>query len=242
MAGGARIAGGQGAGDETELTGAHSMAVGSVVVSPCAECARETRHDVVHVIASQQEGSGYSVQNTFATLQCRGCETVSLQHISDDGEFENVKNYPTLPLLRRSAPSSLLLFRLFPPNSDIPVAELLDEIYSAARSGLRRLTTLGLRALLEQLIISKVGDHRSFKGNLERFTESGYTSINQRDALDAVYEVGSAAMHRGFNPSMSEIELMLDAVEKVLGGIYGIRPEIISSNVPPKRRRPSPTD
>jgi len=59
--------------------------------------------------------------------------------------------------------------------------------------------------------------------------ECGYTSINQRDALDAVYEAGSAAMHRGFKPSVLEIELMMDAMENVLAAIYGIKPETISS-------------
>ncbi|MGC2413803.1 MAG: DUF4145 domain-containing protein [Stellaceae bacterium] len=109
-------------------------------------------------------------------------------------------------MIRRNVPSWHLLLSLFGPETDVPVAEFLPEIYSAAQTGLCRLTALGLRALLEQVIIAKVGDQESFKKNLEKFMECGYASINQRDALDAVYEAGSAAMHRGFKPSVPEIE------------------------------------
>jgi len=81
------------------------------------------------------------------------------------------------------------------------IGQLLDEVYAAVRGGQYRLATMGIRAVLEQVIIAKVGDHHSFSKNLEQFYAAGYISLMQRDALDNSLEAGHAATHRFFKPT-----------------------------------------
>ena len=81
------------------------------------------------------------------------------------------------------------------------IGQLLQEVYAAGRGGQYRLATMGIRAVLEQVIIAKVGDHHSFSKNLEQFYAAGYISLMQRDALDNSLEAGHAATHRFFKPT-----------------------------------------
>ena len=46
---------------------------------------------------------------------------------------------------------------------------LLFEVYQAVDGGQFRLAAMGIRALLEQVMIAKVGDHRTFNEKLDAF-------------------------------------------------------------------------
>ena len=65
------------------------------------------------------------------------------------------------------------------------IGQLLQEVYAAGRGGQYRLATMGIRSVLEHVIITKVGDHQTFRKNLEQFYDAGYISLVQRDAVDA---------------------------------------------------------
>jgi 2,4-dienoyl-CoA reductase-like NADH-dependent reductase (Old Yellow Enzyme family) len=75
---------------------------------------------------------------------------------------------------------------------------MLREVYEAVRNELRQLAVMGIRAILEQVMISNIGDRGSFKANLEALQEAGYISLIQFDALDKVLEAGHAVTHRNF--------------------------------------------
>jgi hypothetical protein len=47
----------------------------------------------------------------------------------------------------------------------------------------RRIAAMGIRALLEQVMIAKVGDLKTFEGKLDAFQEQGFISLIQRDAM-----------------------------------------------------------
>ena len=68
---------------------------------------------------------------------------------------------------------------------------------------------MGIRALLEQVMIAKVGDIRGFNKKLDAFQEAGFISSLQRDAMRATLDVGDAAMHRAFKPTESESQTAL---------------------------------
>jgi hypothetical protein len=44
---------------------------------------------------------------------------------------------------------------------------------------------MGIRSVLEQVMIHQVGDHGTFGKNLDAFCSGGYASRVQRDALTA---------------------------------------------------------
>jgi hypothetical protein len=98
--------------------------------------------------------------------------------------------------------------------------DLLYEIYKATENNLPRLALMGVRALLEQVMISKVGDHRKFQENLTKFHEAGYISLIQFDALDRILDGGHAVIHRGYAPQKRDLDTALDVMEGILAAIY----------------------
>jgi hypothetical protein len=99
---------------------------------------------------------------------------------------------------------------------------------------------MGIRALLEQVMIQKVGDLKTFDMKLDAFQNAGFISAIQRDAMRATLDVGDAAMHRGYVPTETDLKLALDIVEGVLAPIYDHRSEAekMADRVPPRPPRP----
>jgi Domain of unknown function (DUF4145) len=100
---------------------------------------------------------------------------------------------------------------------------LSEEVYAAREHGLLHLAVMGVRAVLEHLVVSLIGDQGSFSKNLEKFKAEGYISLPQFDNLKVVVDAGSAAIHRGFKPTESLIDAALGAMENVVESIF-VRP------------------
>jgi hypothetical protein len=60
---------------------------------------------------------------------------------------------------------------------------------------------MGIRSLLEHLMITQVGDSGTFKGKLAKLRDQGLISLVQYDALNTLIHAGHAATHRFFNPT-----------------------------------------
>jgi hypothetical protein len=75
---------------------------------------------------------------------------------------------------------------------DHDVRSLSAEIYKAPGGGHHRLAAMGIRALLEQVMVIKVCDHGYFGENLGAFCEKGFILRIQRDVLSTVLDLGHA--------------------------------------------------
>ena len=188
----------------------------------------------------RQEGD--ETEERYAMLSCCGCGRVSLGYQRlwiSDGSVDN-EYYPS-PIMRKE-PDWLwwILLSQYGERDEGHVAALLKEVYQAVAGGQRRLAAMGIRAVLEQVMIAKVGDLRTFDDKLDAFQAAGYISAIQRDAMRTTLDVGDAAMHRAFLPSEDELKVALDIVEGVLAPIYGHRnaAEKLADRVPPRPPRP----
>jgi chloramphenicol 3-O-phosphotransferase len=101
---------------------------------------------------------------------------------------------------------------------------------------------MGIRALLEQVMIMQVGDIGGFDKKLDAFQERGFISSIQRHAMRATLDVGDAAVHRAFVPKFEDLNTCLDIVEGVMSVIYSHREEAerISAAVPPRKPKLRP--
>src|SRR5262245_2603494 len=120
------------------------------------------------------------------------------------------------------------------------VTALLNEVYAAVNGGQHRLAAMGIRALLERIMIINVGDQHSFDANLDEFHKKGYISLFQRDALSATLNAGHAVTHRGFQLSPDELDTALNITENIIEAIF-IHPESaeeLARRVPPRPPRP----
>jgi hypothetical protein len=102
--------------------------------------------------------------------------------------------------------------------------DFIKEIYLAISSGALRLATLGIRALLEHVMIENVGDRNGFVNNLDAFQAEGFMPKIQRQAIEPVLEAGHASMHRGFNPTHYDVTHLLDVTEDLIRQFTFIRP------------------
>jgi hypothetical protein len=157
-----------------------------------------------------------------------------------DGSVDH-RYYPS-PVSRKM-PAWMFLWSigLGKAKGDAPIGAVMMEVYQAVDGGQSRLAAMGIRALLEQVMIQKVGDLQGFNAKLDAFQNAGFISAIQRDAMRATLDVGDAAMHRGFVPTEKDLTLALDIVEGVLAPIYDHRTEAekMSDRVPPRAPRPA---
>jgi Domain of unknown function (DUF4145) len=184
------------------------------------------------------------VINTYAMLSCGGCSTVSMGHRRlwvNDGSIDDIY-YPS-PVSRKMPPWMFLWsIGLGRAKGDAAIGAVMMEVYQAVDGGQNRLAAMGVRALLEQVMIQKVGDLQGFNTKLDAFQNAGFISAIQRDAMRATLDVGDAAMHRAYVPTEKDLTLALDIVEGVLAPIYDHRTEAekMADRVPsriPKQRK-----
>jgi len=188
------------------------------VQAPCSMCVRKTCHNILHETTGRDENQ----IETHMMLRCAGCGSISLAHHIrhlPNGEVDSFY-YPS-PVSRKK-PSWFMEMSLgwLGGVGARKLADLLHEIYQAVDGGQHRLAAMGIRALLEQVMIAKIGDEGSFEQKMQKFQEGGYISLIQRDAMRETIEVGHAAMHRAFAPSEEELCKALDIVEGIMAAIY----------------------
>jgi hypothetical protein len=192
----------------------------------CNACGGERNHLLLNKIRKNGEeliDNQYHVSwgDTYYVLECCGCESVKLLQdswFSEDTDFEG------RPILHQTYyPSSI--FRPLPRwfgllDSEWHISKLVRETYQALQNDAPSLAAMGVRAVIEAIMIDKVGDNGTFKGNLKAFQEKGYISSFQLENLEAALELGHASIHRGFIPEKHQIEVALDILENLVQGLY----------------------
>jgi Domain of unknown function (DUF4145) len=77
-----------------------------------------------------------------------------------------------------------------------------------------------VRAVIETIMINTVGDNGTFKNNLSAMKERGLISQVDVDNLNAVIDIGSAAIHRAFRPSIEDVVRALDIAETLVKRVH----------------------
>jgi len=194
------------------------MAKTEITRSHCNGCERETKH---HVIFAKRTQGSEEVENygqidwwdRYELLECAGCETVSLRHTSyfDPTGVTTVTLYPA-PVARRKPQ---WLWKL--PGD---IKQLLAQVYTALDSNSRGLALMGARAVLDMVLVQQVGDVGSFQNKLQGLEKAGVIGGKNRAILEAALDAGSAASHRGYQPSTEDINAVMDILENLLQALY----------------------
>jgi DNA-binding PadR family transcriptional regulator len=223
-----------------------------VIKGHCENCGPDTNA----TLAAEQhylynEDIWYSA--FYRILKCLGCGRVYFQlesSCSEDCDIDgqlvtSISYYPELPKPnRRNMPSWLgnILSFWFPSESNvsefpIDVFRTLQEVYDAVNLGILRLAAMGIRSVIEGIMIDKVMDHGTFTKNLDKFQEAGYLSIRQRNVIDAILDAGHAAMHRGWEPKGEDIDILLEITESVIQSVYFHEGKAsnLERRIPPRR-------
>jgi hypothetical protein len=186
-------------------------------------------------------------KDSYELLQCAGCDHIVFRHTSWFSEYTDDEGRP-IPTIAYCPPATFRrhpkwlsdtsnIFRFFGPQEFVP--RLINEIYTALHSDCRAIVAMGIRALLEQMLVDKVGDNGSFTSNLKKFEMEGFIASKEREVIETTLEVGHASIHRNYNPSKDDLIRTLDITENLMERIY-IFPShatTLQKRIPPKKSR-----
>ena len=127
-------------------------------------------------------------------------------------------------------------FTAFPREDfDADLLALITEVHSAHSNGLERLTIMGIRSVIELIMIEKVGDHKTFWKNLDEFNKKGYISTIEYDILRSVIDVGNEVTHENKLPQPEGVIVAIDIMEHLIAAIY-IHPYHAKTYIPPDEK------
>jgi len=221
----------------------HQPTAANRVYVHCSVCIKETYHDLSLTLRKTDNGpflGEVADEHLYEIVQCRGCDSVSMIHRWGSGGAWAVQFHPSQISRRYPEWIDDLRKEEIGGKRGSEFANALREIYEAVSNRHYRLVAMGIRALLEQTMIEKVGDQNSFRRHLELFHQAGFLSLMQRDAVSAILDVGHAATHRFHQPEEDEIDTLLDVTEAVLATVF-IHPHHstqVADRVPKRVPRP----
>lgn len=206
-------------------------------------------HNLLYSEKSSWDDQGISGGDTYDLVKCCGCGSLKLRldQWCSEGECDekgnltpSVSYYP--PAVFRPKPKWFYELLLVVIYDDGNIHDLLSEIYVALQNNQRALAAMGIRALLEKVMVEKSGDHGTFIANLKEFENQGYVSRIQRERLETILEAGHAAMHRFYKPSHEDLITLVDISESVIESIYihGTKVAKLKNGIPlrtPKTKR-----
>jgi hypothetical protein len=115
---------------------------------------------------------------------------------------------------------------------------LLDEVYRALDANNYRLPMMGARALLDKVMVEKVGDVGGFAEKLKELEKTGYISAKNREVLESALDAGHAAAHRGY-ATPTTVNIVMDIVENMLQALYVLHDAAakLKKSTPPRPAR-----
>jgi hypothetical protein len=214
-----------------------------IVKAHCNTCLTETKHEVVarrtkEYVDFTQDGAQvvFHAKDTFEMLQCCGCESIALKRYyqGDDDPEGSTEYYP--PRVSRRKPEWMNGLVFWHARD---LLDLLREIYTALHSGSTRLAMMGARAVVDMVMLQKLGDIGGFKEKLGKFETQGLIGRKDREVLEAALDAGHAATHRGHCPDAKQVNQAMDIVEHLVQAVYvlGKEAEALRKSVPARPKR-----
>ncbi|MFT0733833.1 DUF4145 domain-containing protein [Ralstonia wenshanensis] len=219
------------------------MDIGSTVYTHCNHCG-ETWHQVLHKakqVYDNESDPAFYEETTYYMLQCGGCHSVKLRadwYAPGNGGQDVTSFYP--PRQVRKEPAWMVKWWLQTALVSNPALMICKEVYKALQNEQPHLAAMGVRAVLEQTMIEKIGgDRRSFDANLDELLDKGYISALMRQQLAVVLDAGSAAIHRGHTPTKEDLLTLVDIMEHVIQSLYIHEEDVkrVAARTPPRPPR-----
>lgn len=198
----------------------------------CRQCGGERRHSLLAEEArpwEEEEDTPVCGNDTWSIVECKGCSNVSFVHshwfseeyeMTSDGRSPIIHRdlYPPAPA--RKPPEWGMDFLLSVPVNDMWMIKLHEDIYSAVGIGAYTLAAMGIRTIIDFVVTSRAQDEGRFTDKLNRLKDTGLLSDMQVGIFSAAFDAGSAAAHRGYSPSLQDVNVLLEAAESLLEEMY----------------------
>ncbi len=122
-------------------------------------------------------------------------------------------------------------------NLDGDKKDLINEIEAALTNKLSALPAMGLRTLLDVLMVETIGDIGGFEKKLRKFSDDGHITKKQSDLIQGVLNVGHAASHRAYFPDNDALKTCVDIVIHLMESMYSLSPRMqrLEENTPKRK-------
>lgn len=184
----------------------------------CNNCRGNTLHKLLKEArdeGSEQYDEQYDIwwKTLHQMFECCGCKSVVVKrtHMFSEWDGPDVRFFP--PPVSRHKPK---WFYDIPRN----MRSLLREVYNSLDANNTALPLMGARALLDMIMVDKVGDVGSFGQKLKALEDQGFISLKNGEILEVALDAGNAAAHRGHTPKLDDVQAVMDIVENLLQAIY----------------------
>ncbi|MDH4982189.1 DUF4145 domain-containing protein [Hyphomicrobium sp. D-2] len=219
------------------------------VKGECPLCGRDKWADIRGEIKSQydDERSGVFGGDTYRLLECRGCNTVYYQHESFfsedveqdyDGQLTPVARFKYYPSLSKRDRPKWFGGWFFAAESDL--YRLVESLYTAIDNDLLILAASGVRTAFD-VAVSKLGIDPtiSFEEKIGALKVQGRIGTYEESDLTTMVEAGNAAMHRGWQPTLEQVDTMMTTLERFIHNsfVHEEQTAKLKAKVPPKQRR-----
>ncbi len=217
----------------------------------CPNCGGERFADVKESYKDDWSDGHVSGYVKHSILKCRGCEFVYIQRAescsADDNHYQDENgdwqvDYPEKltywpPPKRRNIPEWVYEYEL-----DEELVQLLYEMYAAINRDLTVLTAIGVRTVFDRASHLHGIDHNAnFQEKLRILREGGYIGTEELEYLNTLVEAGSAAAHRGWRPSLEQINTLVSTIELFLHRSFVLKGDIrnLKERVPTRGKSPT---
>ncbi|MCX7380378.1 MAG: DUF4145 domain-containing protein [Alphaproteobacteria bacterium] len=183
----------------------------------CFSCCRETNQECLwRTIRTEEyeaarddldwDGKRVFFRRRYSVTACKGCDNIRLiaesegefhtsLPISGDFETPSYLDEPDEVLVERRQ-----RMRAMPVWwNALPDAEMVrfgHEVYGALGNGWLHLAFMGMRRIVERMMVRSVGDQGSFHKTTAAFSDKENLGARPRDAIKALIAFGNAATHR----------------------------------------------
>lgn len=219
----------------------------------CPNCGANINADAVakHTTAWSDDEHPIWGQVDYRILRCCGCEAVYFQRaevfsenmeysyhpVTGDTQGEYIVDYTYWPSpIKREKPDWLSDII----SVDKKIYDIISEVYAALDNDLKVLAAIGIRTTFDRgTELLGIDPAKKFFEKLDDLLTSGKIGQSERDALDVLADAGGAAAHRGWEPSVKQLDTMMDIIEAFCHRNFVLNSKVgeLKPQIPPKQKR-----
>jgi len=198
---------------------------GKEVWVPCNDCDRKTCHKIITRVYGKLETGGDDVHEDFEVVQCQGCKTLSFLHESryEGDMYENpITGEMTIDPVQTMYPNRIAGRPLMRGHHQLPanVLRVYEETHKALCNGLKVITGVGIRIIIEAVCNEKSAAGANLKERIDSLQTMGLITPDGAKILHSLRFMGNSGAHEIRAQSDDELNTAFEVVEYLLHGVY----------------------
>lgn len=242
--------------------------IGQKIKAWCGKCRGERNCEVRghHSEGGSDDEGYYSWNKDWYLLVCCGCDHIFAQSVStnsDDYSEEYDRNGKTLTKSNERVDTWPAKAQRERPawfdggsiSSELESYQLdgaLREVYGALDHGLNSLASVGMRTAFDIAAeMLGVDPEKPFEKKTQDLVDKNFIKESEKKHIDILVKAGNASAHRGWRPSVADIDVLMDTLEEFIFNsmvlpsqrkLAAEKMAKVNAKVPPRKKADKPKD